>query len=558
MKILICSILSGLLLGLAFPPMPMWVLAFFGFLPLFIALEDSKTKKSSFAILYVTFFVYHGITNWWISSWQHNTDPYLFAAGIAVWIVHPFFLMLPMIAYLFLKSKYGSEKAVALFPFLWTAFEWIHSLGELSYPWLSLGYTQLTNIYWVQFADLGGVWGVTLLIAFANSLVFRFYIHISKATEFSFSLVLANPKLRGPMIGLLCCLILPYAYGFIKFRQFDYQKIMSNNPNTTISVVQPNINPWDKWADVHSNGIKGQLQLHLTLLDSLHQKRPKEKLTIWCETALPDLLFEPRNIQELATILKYVDSNSISVLTGFADIQRFTNKESASPTAKESFGVFFETYNSAVVLSPQPYLQPQNIHRKMRLTPFAERLPYADYFSFAIDAFKWGVGISSWGIGKEQKLLLCHDTTGKSFTIGTIICIESIYPNFVRQYSIPTEDKANISANVLVVITNDAWYDFTPGPRQHYYISAMRAIENRRVVVRSANTGVSGFISPLGLSISELPQYKRSAGSETIPLMSQSTFYIMLGDWVPQLCTIASIFFTFWFALRKRNSLKKS
>jgi apolipoprotein N-acyltransferase len=190
----------------------------------------------------------------------------------------------------------------------------------------------------------------------------------------------------------------------------------------------------------------------------------------------------------------------------------------------------------------------------MRLTPFAERLPYADYFSFAIDALKWGVGISSWGIGKEQKLLTCHDSTGKSFTIGTIICIESIYPDFVRSYTTPNVEN-NSSANVLVVITNDAWYDFTPGPRQHYFISQMRAIENRRVVVRSANTGVSGFISPLGQSISELPQYTKSAGSETIPLMGQSTVFIMLGDWVPQLSLLVCLFFTIWFTLRKRNSL---
>ncbi len=553
-KLLVYSILTGLALGLAFPPMPFWFLAFFAFLPVFVALEETKSKKSVFSILYLTFFVYHGSTNWWISSWQHNTDPYLFAAGIAVWIVHPLFLMVPFIFYVLLKNKFGSERAISLFPFLWTGFEWLHSLGELSYPWLSIGYTQLTNIIWVQFADLGGVWGISLLIAFANSLVFRFFLHSNNFSELSFKKIFVNPKLRAPLIGFLCCFILPYAYGFIKFRQFDYQKLMNNNPKTTISVVQPNINPWEKWEDVRSQGIKGQLELHLSLLDSLHKKKSKEKLTVWCETAIPDLLYEPRNIQELATILKYVDSNSISVLTGFADIQRYSTKEAASATAKESFGTYFETFNSAVVLSPQPYLQSQNIHRKMRLTPFAERLPYADYFSFAIDALKWGVGISSWGIGKEQKLLICHDSTGKSFTIGTIICIESIYPDFVRNYTTPSSEN-NTSANVLVVITNDAWYDFTPGPRQHYFISQMRAIENRRVVVRSANTGVSGFISPLGQSISELPQYTKSAGSETIPLMGQSTVFILLGDWVPQLSVLVCLFFTIWFTLRKRNSL---
>jgi len=550
-KLLFYSTLSGLLLGLAFPPLPFWFLAFIGFIPLLIALEESTSKKSSFSILYLTFFVYHGLTNWWISSWQQNTDPYLFAAGIAVWIVHPFFLMVPAVFYLILKKYIGSEKAIALFPFLWTLFEWIHSLGELSYPWLSVGYTQLTNIHWVQFADLGGVWLVTLMIVFANSLLFRFYMQYKKIDSFSFKILLLTPKLRAPIIGFLCCLILPYAYGFIKFRQFDYEKLLLHNPKTTISIVQPNINPWEKWEDVRAQGIKGQLQIHFNLLDSLHKTKKKEDLSIWCETALPDLLFEPRNTEEFASILKYVDSNSISILTGFADIKRYNTKAEASPTAKESGNVFFETFNAAVLLSPQPHLNTLNVHRKMRLTPFAERLPYAESFSFAIEALKWGVGISSWGIGKEQNSLKFVDSNGSTIKVGTIICIESIYPDFVRQYVIPNVED-NSSAKVLVVITNDAWYDHTPGPRQHFYISAMRAIETRRVVVRSANTGVSGFISPLGETIYELPQYTRVAGSATIPLMSQSTFYILQGDWIPKGCLLICVLFPAYYIIRKR------
>lgn len=117
-----------------------------------------------------------------------------------------------------------------------------------------------------------------------------------------------------------------------------------------------------------------------------------------------------------------------------------------------------------------------------------------EYFPVAKKWLEWGVGISDWQKGEEQRTLN-FTSHGNAVRLGCIICIESVYPDFVRQY-------AAQNANVFVVITNNAWYNYTFGPEQHYQIAAMRAIENRRSIIRCGNSGISGFIAPTGASIS--------------------------------------------------------
>ena len=175
------------------------------------------------------------------------------------------------------------------------------------------------------------------------------------------------------------------------------------------------------------------------------------------------------------------------------------------------------------------------VHRKTMLTPFAERLPFADQLSFAMKWFEWGVGISAWGQGRERHPLPVIRNGDTIARIGTIICIESIYPDVAR-------DMVNNGADVLAVITNDAWYNGTWGPRQHYDIARMRAIEFRRPVVRCANSGVSGIISADGTSEKELPVLRRMASTVQVRPNNVQTFYARHGDWLAVACAILSLF----------------
>ena len=196
----------------------------------------------------------------------------------------------------------------------------------------------------------------------------------------------------------------------------------------------------------------------------------------------------------------------------------------------------YDAFNSAMLLLPKPKdsINPQ-IYHKMKLTPFSERLPYLELISFAKNWFEWNVGISSWQFGEKQTTM--NMPFGKdSARVAAIICIESIFPDFVRNF-------ANGGSNLYTIITNDAWFDHTPGPRQHYYIACMRAIESRRFIARCTNTGVSGFIQPNGQSLFELEQYKSIGAAAKLPLMEEKTFYVAHGDIIPKLAVLLIFMF---------------
>lgn len=565
--------LAGVLLGVGFAPSPFGVVAFVGFIPLFAVMErEGAGAMQKLRRLYWTFFVFHGVSNWWVSSWQAEADPYLMIAGVALWLGHPFFFTAPMFAYDYLRRRLGLRAALTAFPFLWTAFEWLHSLGELSYPWQALGYTQAYYTPLIQIADVGGVWGVTFLVSVVNaaaaSVWFAYAEEKSAALPFAERISRAV-RLRGASIvvalgAVLCTLV----YGVLRAREFQHERLVASAPTAHIGVIQPNINPWGKWQ----GGAWEQVALHLRLSDSLRallaRKRGGEEASederdrknalkksdmdcvIWSETAIPYRILIRQNSGDLRALASWADTSGVAILTGLPTDRMYAEKSAAPATAtaipRLGDTLYFETFNSVMLLRPRAnialcddplsmYPPDIPIHRKMKLTPFAERVPYAEAFSFAVKALTWGVGISGWGLGQEQKTLNVPlvFSTGDTARIGAVICIESIYPAFVAEY-------ARLGANLLAVVTNDGWFNHTPGPAQHYMIAAMRAVETKRYVARCGNTGISGFITPLGLSLQQTRIDEQSTLAARLPLLEERTVYTRAGDWLPACATAFS------------------
>ncbi len=485
-------------------------------------------------MIYLTFFIYHTGTNWWISSWQSETDPYLMASGLALCVLHPLFFMIPFALFSLIKRKISLNIALWLFPFLWTGFEFAHGLGEFSYPWLTIGNTQFYNHYWVQIIDIIGVYGASFLIALINVLLLKLIILIRK-NQLKYKELLKLSTSRNYILGVIALILIPNVYGF--YRVFEYDNIFKAI-ELSVAIVQPNINPWRKWE----TSVPKQIQIHKHLQDSLRKSNPHLDLALWCETSIPYMSIETNAFHDYPNISNWVDTSNIPLLTGFTELKLYDNEKEATPTARKlgNSSIMYESYNTALLLNPNIHDENRQIYKKMRLTPMAERLPYADYLLFARGWFEWSVGISAWGIGKEQKNLKLYKNND-SVSIATIICIESIYPDFVRNF-------ANQGAELFTVITNDAWYDYTFGPRQHYILAAMRAIENRRYLARAANSGISGIISPTGESVIEAPPYKSIAISGNVILLSKKTFYTKYGDiiaWLSIFISLISIVFSF-------------
>ncbi|MFP4543312.1 MAG: apolipoprotein N-acyltransferase [Candidatus Kapaibacterium sp.] len=535
------AVVSGALLALSFPPVPLPLFAFIGLVPLLIIFETEPETNHKFTLLYLAFFIYHGGTNWWISSWQEQSDPYLFASGIATWIVHPFFFMLPFIPYFYMKSKLRGYTALSFFPVFWIVFEWTHGLGDLSYPWLTLGNTQIHNTHWIQFIDITGVWGASLLIVIANTGISRFILEYRRLNRAGLKSELKNMQIKFS-IALIAFLLIPYIYGFVRIAQFDHDDLLNKGESLNIGLIQPNIDPWEKWQlDPYQ-----QVLLHMELQDSLKNEVKQLDLAIWSETAIRFLGYSFNRDHDFSFLKKWVDTSKTALLSGIVDYYFYPEDTEIPPSAKrfeDAPEIAYESYNAALLINPVELPDTTRMHRKMRLTPFAERLPYVEIFSFAKKWFEWGVGISGWAKGKVQKPLLYHHEEDSAY-IGTIICIESIYPDFVKNFTLK-------GATILSVITNDSWFDHTPGPEQHYQIAAVRAIENRRYIARTANSGVTGFIKPTGETLLRAKQYEKTAVAATIPELKVITPYVRFGNWLPFLGLVITVIALFYARFRK-------
>lgn len=548
------SILSGALLVLSYPPLPFPIFAFIAMTPLlFIYSREPHTKKP-FLFVYITFFIYHVGTNWWISSWSKETDPFLLAAGLALDVLHPFFFFVPFWIFFIFKNKLGFDKAIVYFPFIYLAFEWLHNLGEIGYSWLSLGYTQILNTWWIQFIDITGIWGSSFLLLWANVFFVKLVLLLKNSEKSNiFKILLSNKLATNYLIGIILIIFLPYFYNFFVIKQYNYQDNLRNNKTLDIGIVQPYINPWAKWS---GNSIS-QITLHEQLADSLIASISNESETqnktldlfIWSETAIPYVYVDFNSFNDIDILQNWVNKNQVTLLTGFSQFYLFPKGQSHSRWARQfpyDTTQYYVTYNSAVVIEPNKNysrFSPPQTYQKTRLTPFAENFPYKNIFSFAVNWINWNVGISNWEMGEGAKNLVIKKDND-SVKIGVAICIESIYPDYVKEF-------VRQGAEMLVIITNDGWYDHTVGPRQHYLIACARAIENRRYIPRVANTGVSGLISPLGKSLFEIEQYTRQAMKIRVPLLENQTLYTKYGDWLPILSVIIVIIIFIYINVKK-------
>ncbi len=520
--------LAGALGGFAFAPSPLGFVAFLAFVPLIIVLERNLYAHNHNRLLYTFFFCFHGAANWWVMSWQKETDPYLMAAGAGLWLGHPFFLMPAWWMYLYSRKRQGIAPSLALLLVSWTAIEWLHSLSDASYPWLALGYTQVYHTALIQIADIGGVWIVGFFVMLVNVLIAHWYCTRQKTSAHS-ALTLA-------------VVVLVATYGTWRIHNADNQ---TPTPVVRVGLVQPSINPWVKWR----GGITDMMGLHQHLQDSLNRIHHCD-LSIWSETAIPIGLTLPENERFLGRLKDWVDSSGTSLLTGFADYEFFDPEKApanAQSTSKESSSRF-RVFNAALLMNPHD--SSLSRHHKSRLTPFGEYMPFSDDFPAIRSWLQWSVGISGWnkGEGATALSLRASNEQATSTSVGPIICIESIYPNYCADY-------VRRGAQVLAVITNDAWYDGTFGPEQHYCISRMRAVETHRDIMRCGNTGISGCIDWMGRSVEQAPARRSVALYGEAHTHTEKTLYVQFGDWFPELCTILSIALIAMSATKKKTTL---
>ena len=531
----ILLILSGALLGISFPPFPFpfTLLMFVGLVPYLKVIENKQTLIDINRSTYLMAFVFSLITIYWVGSWQKESDPFLMISGGLLLFVNPAQLLIPSTLYYFTKKLFKKNIALFIFPIFWVTYEFVTMITEIRFPWMTLGSGLALFNKFIQAADIIGSLGLSLIVIFINVFFYKAFINYKSSKKKFY---------QNFSISVLIFLIV-ISYGFYRTSSF-----VQSGKVIKAGLIQPNINPWDKWST-------GDLKTLLNLYLGLSKKAINDgaEILIWPETAMPVYLMSGRYQSTVDSIYSFLWQNNIYLLTGMPDLIYY-KKDNHPDDAKysESGDFYYATYNAILLLSP--HTSAIQRHGKTKLVPFGEKVPYADKLPFLGSLIKWGVGITGWNVG--------HDTTvfrlpfpkpkngiitysGKdSLYINGLVCYESVFPDFVAQFV----DKG---AQMIAVVTNDSWYGKLSGPYQHKEYAALRAVENRRSVVRAANGGISCIINPLGISETQSKMFEKTFIVGNVDIEDVKTFYTKNPLIIPILSSAFSIWILGIFILKK-------
>lgn len=517
---LLC-LLSGVLLGLSFPPFHTWYFVYFGMVLLLYLIFDSGRVRQVFGRAYLSILVFNEITVYWISGW-HSDDIFLKIGGIATVLVHPVFFMIPVLILYGIskirKGESGKNLALLLFPFIWVGFEFFHNQWQLTFPWLELGNTETYNLNRIQYIEYTGVHGISFLICVISALM---YYLLEKISTRKWKLTSKGSILVYTILFLL--LLLPNFYSFSRLNQDKSKYFQSSDSTKTVNIciAQSNTDPFKKWEK------DGQEKTIASYMEKLHEGlRYNPDMLLLHETATPYYFLEDYNGLKSKVFTDFVDSTGKFLLMGIPHLEYYKDSTFAPNDAKRMMtsGRLYDTYNAAILLEPLKNKKESTIHKKARLVPFSERVPYQEHLKFLKDWFTWGVGLSGWQFGKEMTVFTLKSREMNIDTkFSVLICFESVFSDFVRE---GTRD----GAEFLIIVTNDGWFGHTSGPVQHEQYAVLRAIENRKWIARCAQTGISCYIDPLGNIYERIPYGTEGVIDRTIYANTEKTFYVEYGD----------------------------
>jgi len=487
------------MIGFAFPPFPFPYLILVGLVPYLYVIQQREGLAEINRFTYFTVFIFNIITLYWVGGWQPNSDPFLMIAGTTLFFFNPIVFLIPSTLYYFAKKIFNKNIALFLLPFFWVSFEFAYSLTDFRFPWLTFGNSLAYFTSYIQLAEIIGVYGLSLLIIYTNVFVYK-----------SIHTFLNERRVNYIFIsGVIILIIVPIIYGAYRINNY---KISENR--VKVGLIQPNFDPNEKWD-------AGNLNELIDTYFKLSEKALGEgaEIIIWPETALPVYLLAGGYANEVKKIREFVDSNNIFLLTGMPDATFYYNPEEAPKDAKpiRDGKILYTSFNSILLFSNRT--EKIQKYEKIKLVPFGEKVPLVESFPFLGDWIKWNVGISGWNTGRDTTVFKVKTKAeAKVVKIGGVVCIESIYPDFCAAF-------VQKGAEIIAVVTNDSWYGDSSGPYQHKEISVLRAVENRRSVVRAANGGISCLIDPLGRTVAETKMYTRDYLVVDVPIETEKTFY---------------------------------
>jgi apolipoprotein N-acyltransferase len=506
MTAIFLSALSGLLLSAGFPKPAMFYLAWVSLVPLLYAVQR-KTGKQAFALGYICgllhsctclFWIYHAIYHY--GGFSTAVSLLVLLLLCCVMAVYP-----ALFALLAQKCEFRPLLYVFGLPCAWVALEWARAFAISGFPWANLGYTQTPLNPLIQIADITGVYGLSWLVVFGNTVIYGFIRNFCR---------------RSGVAVLSVCIVCALLYGFWRCEQV--RGLQNLTVALNVGVIQGNIAQNQKWDPAfEAETINTYSSLSLECV----KKEPLPDILVWPESAMP--FFYGLDDDLSPKVDSIVRQAGKPLLFGSIGAVRVEGKA--------------RLLNRAYLLDKDATVI--GAYAKQHLVPFGEYVPWSNILFFVRHIAAGSVDFMP---GTHSGPVLFEGPP-----LGVLICYEVVFPQIARA-------TVRRGAQVLINITNDAWYGDTGGPYQHLEIARWRAIEFRVPLVRAANTGISAVFDATGQECARLALNTRGFLTCGVHPMSYLSFYAKYGDLFAWFCVFVTFYAIIFEIVRIRIKRRRS
>jgi apolipoprotein N-acyltransferase len=484
LKKILLAVLSGLMLSASFPPGHLEWMAWVAIIPLLISIEKER-PLNSFRLGMIAGLAHYLTLLYWAIYAVNTYGELGLIPSIGILFLLCLYLSLYPALFAVLVNFFRLRRFVTLgIAGIWVSLEYVRAVFITGFPWCLLGYSQFNHPLLIQIADITGVYGISFLIAAINTLIYILFFK-GPGTSGKKDLIFQTFVVA---ILFIACLV----YGNHCLSKAD----LNDNGRKTmnVSIIQGNIDQSVKWDTAF---MKESLDKYLSLTRQAANSKPG--LIVWPETAAP--FFFQDNTESSQDVLKAAKESGAWLIFG-------------TPAYEKEDILFVRYYNRAYLASPEGKVA--GYYDKVHLVTFVEYIPLSKFLPFF---HRMVTAAGDFSSGTQSGLLKTTEATA-----GALICYEAIFPELSRK-------EVMSGANFLVVLSNDAWFGVTSAPYQLMTMSAFRAVENRRPLIRATNTGFSGFVDPWGRIANEGGLFTTEVLTKTVQTGCKDiTFYSRYGD----------------------------
>lgn len=504
------SLLTSLLLWLSFPGGgAVWPLLLVALVPLLFVLRSVSVRGSFFCglscgLVHFTLLLYwivivlgkYGGLAWFISLAA------LLLLALYMSLYFAFFALLAR----YILQAFPASFCLWILPALWVGVDWLREVILTGFPWMDLGYALFEVPYIIQIADLVGHHGVTFLVVFVNTCLMLIFSKKHSVLGYLFILVPALCLIGG--VGI---------YSKNRFEEVQHAMSATGTSRISVGIVQGNVDQAVKWSPSQQ---KETVERYLSQTELLFISG-QPSLVVWPETALP---FYPPSNDHMQPLKEQVATKDFALLTG-APWYEIIDREARN----------VKFFNSALLLQPDGLFGGK--YYKTHLVPFGEYIPLKKFLPFLAPLVE---AVGDFSFGAIEQPLIWQEARA-----GILICFESVFPELSRRWVLA-------GANMLVNLTNDAWYGKSSAPYHSLAMSVLRAVETRRSLIRSANTGISAFVTPAGTIAKQSDLFVPWAAAEEVVLSGEVTIWVRHGYLFAPLCLAFGLFGGLAAGMRRR------